>query len=107
MNAAITRRQRIYRRDRGRCGLCRQPVAFDATMHLDHIVPRCAGGADDDRNLQTAHASCNLRAGAKGYAPIGYAPPSCVPAMRRSFARGFRRGFRRGLWRGILCALLG
>jgi len=106
MNAALARRRRIYRRDRGRCGFCGQPVAFDQ-LHLDHKLPRIAGGGDEDDNLQAAHAVCNLRAGRKGYAPLGYAPPSRVPAMRRTLARGFRRGVRRGLWRGILRALLG
>jgi len=31
---------------------------------FDHIIPRAAGGGDQEANLQLAHADCNKRRGA-------------------------------------------
>ncbi len=67
-------RQRIYARDGGTCGFCGRPVEF-ARMNLDHILPRIAGGGDEDDNLQLAHPACNFSANAKGHKrPSGTVP---------------------------------
>lgn len=60
---------RIHRRDAGVCGLCgehvdgrlRYPHPMSATV--DHIVPVSRGGTQSDKNLQLAHARCNLLKG--------------------------------------------
>lgn len=45
-----------------RCAICLGPMGyFDS--HVDHIVPRAAGGGDETTNLQLVHMSCNLRKG--------------------------------------------
>jgi 5-methylcytosine-specific restriction endonuclease McrA len=47
------------------CWLCGQAIEAGQAWHVDHVVPRKAGGSDDVRNLRPAHASCNLKRGAK------------------------------------------
>lgn len=47
------------------CWLCGEPIRPGQAWHVDHVVARKAGGTDDVRNLRPAHASCNLRRGAK------------------------------------------
>lgn len=50
----------IDARDGGRCCYChRDAVESGAHMHLDHLVPRSAGGADVPANLATACRRCN------------------------------------------------
>jgi hypothetical protein len=41
------------------CGLAQ--VGQEATFHIDHIVPRIAGGATSAMNLALACVSCSLR----------------------------------------------
>jgi hypothetical protein len=52
-------RRRIWERDAGICGLCREPVALSPLMHLDHVIQRHHGGADHWDNLRATHAACN------------------------------------------------
>lgn len=52
---ARTRRY-ILQRDDGRCYLCGRPAT-----HVDHIVPVCDGGTDDESNLAAICASCHAR----------------------------------------------
>ncbi len=58
----IATRKRIYERDGGMCGYCRQFVPW-TQYDMDHIIPRAYGGKHEDGNLRTAHRSCNRRAG--------------------------------------------
>lgn len=45
-----------------RCEYCRMhQVLQGATFHVEHIVPRSAGGSDDPSNLAWACPSCNLK----------------------------------------------
>ncbi len=55
-------RRRILLRDQYRCVLCGD-VREDGIMPIDHIVPRCFGGTDDDDNLRVLCWSCNQAKG--------------------------------------------
>jgi hypothetical protein len=56
-------RRIMWERAGGVCALCGKHVKFDRFMHLDHRVPREAGGSDHYLNLQATHAACNIRKG--------------------------------------------
>jgi 5-methylcytosine-specific restriction protein A len=49
--------RRILKRDAGLCYVCRTSGA----TQVDHVVPRAAGGTEDDGNLAAIHASCHRR----------------------------------------------
>lgn len=50
----------------GVCGLCNQSLDLATDKyHYDHIIPLAAGGSHETRNLQIAHARCNLKKGAR------------------------------------------
>jgi 5-methylcytosine-specific restriction endonuclease McrA len=53
-------RRTIWERDGGICGLCHLPVAFDRSMHVDHIVPVERDGCDHAENLRATHKACNV-----------------------------------------------
>ena len=53
-------RQRILQRDGYTCQMC-----GGEGNSVDHIVPRLAGGSDDDWNLQTLCGSCNSSKGGR------------------------------------------
>jgi 5-methylcytosine-specific restriction endonuclease McrA len=53
-------RQRILNRDGHTCQAC----GMDGNS-VDHILPRLAGGTDDDWNLQTLCGSCNSSKGGR------------------------------------------
>jgi hypothetical protein len=66
--------QSVQRRVRLRagncCEYCRVPQAGqEATFHIDHILPRRAGGPTKLDNLALACVSCSLRKGARVDAP--------------------------------------
>lgn len=48
----------ILTRDGYRCRYCGSS-SETAALHIDHILPRAAGGRDDHENLVTACADCN------------------------------------------------
>ena len=54
----------VFKRDKGRCGICRRKVD-PANWHLDHIVPISRGGEHSYANVQVAHPFCNVSKGAK------------------------------------------
>ena len=43
------------------CGRCGEAVMPGSDWHLDHMVPRWAGGTDD--TARPSHAYCNMAAG--------------------------------------------
>ncbi len=49
-------RRRVLERDAGRCYLCGR-----AADHVDHIVPACEGGTDDESNLAAICSACHAR----------------------------------------------
>jgi len=62
--AAVSRRERIYRRDRYRCVYCgEQYPAVELT--LDHVEPRMRGGDQSEGNLVTCCGACNTAKGGR------------------------------------------
>ena len=67
----------LWEKQAGLCALCEKAMPKNrfelAHVSLwkkwrpsfDHIIPRAAGGPDDEENLQLAHAVCNKIKGAK------------------------------------------
>lgn len=58
---AVSKRTRylVLRRDNFCCRYCGLPAGV-AQLHIDHVIPRAAGGTDDPSNLTAACADCNL-----------------------------------------------
>lgn len=54
------KRRRIMERDAYRCRHC----GDHRNLSIDHIIPRAAGGSNDDSNLQTLCIPCNMEKGA-------------------------------------------
>ena len=53
-----------------RCEYCRlSQLGQEATFHIDHVLPRAAGGPTTADNLALACVSCSLRKWAKQSAP--------------------------------------
>src|SRR5690606_41021168 len=63
---AIGKRLRfeVFKRDAFTCQYCGRK-APDVILHLDHVMPRVDGGADDLLNLITSCIDCNLGKGRK------------------------------------------
>lgn len=51
-------RRRLWERDAGICGICRELVELD-NMDIDHIHPQSLGGADHWDNFRVTHPRCN------------------------------------------------
>jgi hypothetical protein len=72
---------------RGRCAYCHMPFAiFPAACEFDHIIPRAAGGSDDEENLCLCCGECNRHKSAKLAAPdplSGLATPLFHPRHHR------------------------
>lgn len=65
-----TLQRRVRERAALLCEYCGIAQAHqDATFHIDHVVPRRAGGATALDNLALACVSCSLRKGAREAAP--------------------------------------
>lgn len=56
------RREEVYVRSAGRCGICGEPVEYVA-FEVDHIVPLARGGAHSYVNTQASHPRCNRSKG--------------------------------------------
>jgi|SRR5215831_9898152 len=56
--------RRLYERDKGTCGICKQPVAWEDASH-DLITPRSKGGPSTWVNSQLTHRWCNVQKGRK------------------------------------------
>src|SRR6266446_2474413 len=58
-------REAVRRRAGDRCEYCRLPQAAepDARFHIEHIIARQHGGADDEANLALACHRCNRHKG--------------------------------------------
>jgi hypothetical protein len=63
-------RAEVVRRAGNRCEYCGLSQAGqEAAFHVDHVVPRVAGGPTEAGNLALACVSCSLRKGARQSAP--------------------------------------
>jgi hypothetical protein len=62
--AALARE--VIERAGDRCEYCRlSQLGQEATFHIDHVIPRAAGGPTTAVNLALACVSCSLRKGAR------------------------------------------
>ena len=58
--------RRVRERAAQRCEYCGVPQEHpEATFHIDHVIPRSAGGETSLANLALACVSCSLRKGAR------------------------------------------
>jgi hypothetical protein len=61
MTLAVQLAVAVRERARGRCQYCLMDQGLQgASFHVEHITPRCAGGATELTNLALACPSCNL-----------------------------------------------
>lgn len=60
------KRLAIYLRDGCACAWCGAKVEDGTQLTLDHLVPHCKGGSNDETNLVTACKHCNDSRGARG-----------------------------------------
>lgn len=59
-------RRQVVERARGRCEYCGlSQEGQEATFHVDHVVPRSAGGGPELSNLALACVSCSLHKAAR------------------------------------------
>ena len=73
-------RERVFMRDGRSCQLC---GTDEGEMHIDHIIPRKAGGDHSLDNLRVLCKSCNLRKGALNEG-VFLARAATPPAFRDS-----------------------
>ena len=65
-------RRQVVDRAEGRCEYCGlSQIGQEATFHVDHVMPRAAGGPTTLENLALACVSCSLRKGARQTATDG------------------------------------
>ena len=59
---------KVFQRDNRRCVYCGRDMMVDFETFMmveeDHLIPRSAGGADDEDNIVTSCAVCNRLKGA-------------------------------------------
>ncbi|MBP6901047.1 MAG: HNH endonuclease [Burkholderiaceae bacterium] len=61
---SISRRRRdVFEKSAGKCHYCCRPLILDGIWHVEHMLPRALGGADEIGNLVAACAPCNLAKG--------------------------------------------
>jgi hypothetical protein len=86
-------RRAVIRRAGGRCEYCGlAQIGQEATFHIDHVIPRQAGGPTTADNLALACVSCSLRKEARRSATdpgTGRTAPLFNP-RRQNWARHFR-----------------
>lgn len=54
------RRCEVFAKSEGRCHYCGEVLTLDGRWHVEHMMPRALGGADEIGNLVAACAPCNL-----------------------------------------------
>jgi len=50
-------KRKIIKRWRHKCFVCHEPVTIQDT--LEHILPKCLGGTNKQKNLAISHYRCN------------------------------------------------
>jgi 5-methylcytosine-specific restriction endonuclease McrA len=70
-NQRIRMRLRLFLRQRGNCALCGEWMNLEPVRNrqdgdedldfatIDHRIPQCRGGSDEEENLQLTHKRCN------------------------------------------------
>jgi len=53
------RHKTLYQKQNGQCPLCKAHFAFDDNFEIDHIIPKSAGGGNEQSNLRLLHAECH------------------------------------------------
>jgi 5-methylcytosine-specific restriction endonuclease McrA len=69
----------VFRRDKGKCGICRKRVDVRGQWEVDHIIPISKGGVHSYDNVQLAHLECNRKKSAtipKGQPTLFQVAPS-------------------------------
>jgi hypothetical protein len=62
-------RDRLAVQSGEQCGYCQAKEEFiGMPLHIEHIIPRIAGGPSTEENLWLACSSCNLHKGSRIYA---------------------------------------
>jgi 5-methylcytosine-specific restriction endonuclease McrA len=51
---------RAYLDAASECYWCGRPITERTGLHIDHVIPRCAGGSSEAANLVPACERCNL-----------------------------------------------
>jgi len=64
--------ERIYAKSDGKCHWCGDDLPWD-NWHVDHVLPICDGGTNDEKNLVASCPDCNHRR-----ARISYPTPTLV-----------------------------
>lgn len=54
------RRREVFTKSQGRCHYCAEVLTLDGRWHVEHMLPKALGGADELPNLVAACAPCNL-----------------------------------------------
>ena len=87
-------KQRVFQRDGRICALC---GTDEGEMHIDHIIPRVAGGDHSLENLRVLCAACNQFKGARSdrvflgrlatpsASPASLSPTQSVPMLDSPF----------------------
>lgn len=60
----VVRRDVLYERDDGICGICGAHVSPDS-FQVDHVIPLSKGGEHSYANTRVAHPLCNNKKGAR------------------------------------------
>ena len=55
----VQQRQYLFEKFNGRCCYCDEQMQID-WFHIEHLVPKCKGGSNEERNLLIACPTCNL-----------------------------------------------
>jgi 5-methylcytosine-specific restriction protein A len=58
-SAGVKDRERIRARDCGLCQECKRQGRITPGHPVDHIIPLCEGGSDDDSNKETLCGPCH------------------------------------------------
>jgi len=68
-NVSAKLRSRLAVQAGNRCGYCQAEEKFiGMPLHVEHIIPRIAGGSSNEKNLWLACPSCNLHKGTRTHA---------------------------------------
>ena len=66
---ASVRMRRLYRRQTGKCDICRLPMSQNdienSSLHTHHMKPRSLGGTESYSNLRLLHGDCHTKLHAK------------------------------------------